>query len=321
LIGVRPRLALLGAQDPLGEAVIALLEERELELAELIPLALDDSEDVISYAGDDLMPESAEGFDWSRADVLVVAARGPAARRQAEAAARLGLPVICLEAEPGLGADTLHRVDSGLAVAAARALGAVARHAGLASVDIFAALPVSMAGKSGVEELARQTQSVFAMEDVDSETFPVRIAFNLIPQVGLPLEDGANELERCAIADLRAALGMPGLPLLLTASWVPTFYGCALTIHGMTRQDMTRSQLRTCLEGVDDLILMDETVTGGAPTPATESQESETVFAGRLRVDQADGRHFALWLVCDANRLEAAQIVDRIENMIEKKAK
>lgn len=318
---MRPRLALLGAQDPLGEAVIALLEDRELELAGLIPLAFDESEDLVAYTGGDVMLESAEGFDWSRADVLVAAARGPAARRHVEAAARRGLPVICLEADADVVGDAVQRVGSGLATAAARALGAIARHAGLASMDVFAALPVSMAGRSGVEELARQTQAVFAMEDTDSETFPVRIAFNLIPQVGLPLDDGSNDLERHAVDDLRAALGLPQLPVLLTAIWVPTFYGCALTIHGVTREDMTRSQLRAWLESVEDLILMDEAVTGGAPTPATESQDSETVFVGRLRVDQVDARHFALWLVCDANRLEAAQIVGALENMIEKKAK
>jgi aspartate-semialdehyde dehydrogenase len=312
------RVALLGARDPLGEAVLALLEEREFELAAFIPLSLDDSEEMVAYAGDDMAIELADGFDWSRADVLIAAGRGPAVCRQSVAAIERGLSVIGLDT--GVDGTLSARADNGLAVAATRALGAIARHAGLLTVDVFAALPVSLAGKAGVEELARQTQAVFAMEEADAEAFPVRMAFNLIPQAGQPLETGDIDIERDCAGDMRARLGMPDLPVMVTASWVPTFYGCALSVHGKTESQVTRADLIGWLSAVDDLTVMDEPIPGGAPTPFTESQEDETVFVGRIRADEHSGRHFGLWLVCDAIRLEAAQIVDWLENMIEKKA-
>jgi aspartate-semialdehyde dehydrogenase len=321
LSGVALRLALLGARDPLGEAVIAQIEERDIVLGELIPLAHDDTDDLVGYAGEEIALEPVDGFDWGRADVLIVAGRGTVLRRHVEMAANRGLGVIGLEADADVVEGRVERVADGLAVAAARVLAVIKRQAGLVAVDVFAALPVSMAGKDAVEELARQTQAVFAMEDAEAEVFPVRVAFNLIPQVGAPSPEGDTSLERRCVQDVRDRLAMPELPVMVTASWVPTFYGAALSVHGATIEPMTRAGLRAALANVEGLTLMDESIPGGAPTPYTEAQENESVFVGRVRVDATIGRHFAVWLVCDPARLEAAQIVDRLENMIEKKAK
>lgn len=311
------RIALLGAQDPLGAAVISELEERDLAIGELIPLALDETDD---FVGDQPVGH-IDSFDWRRADVLVAAARAPAARRHIESAANQGCAVVCLGNDVDARAEHIVRIHNGLAVAAGKALSVIAGRAGLESVELFAALPVSMAGKSGVEELARQTQAVFTMEECEPETFPVRIAFNLIPQAGVPLEDGGMDLEKQCADDLRAHLGRADLPVMVTASWVPTFYGTSLALHGSVDSVLDRGALSDWLRQAAGVTVMDETVPGGAPTPYTESQEDDTIFVGRVRVDAITGRRFALWLVCDAIRLEAAQIVDRIENLIEKKAK
>ncbi len=315
------RIALLGARDPLGEAVIAQIEARDIALGELIPLALDATDDLVAYAGEEIELETADAFDWGRADILVAAGRGASTRRYVEMAANRGLDVICLDADTDVVAGRVERVGDGLALVTARVVDVIERKAELASVDVFAALPVSMAGKDGVEELARQTQAVFAMEDAEAEAFPVRIAFNLIPQVGTPTPDGATSLEQRCAQDVRANLDLPDLPVMVTACWVPTFYGTALSVHGATTQAMTRGSLCTWLANLDGVTVMDEAVTGGAPTPFTEAQEDESVFVGRVRVDATTGTRFGVWLVCDATRLEAAQIVDRLENLIEKKTK
>jgi aspartate-semialdehyde dehydrogenase len=307
------RVALLGALDPLGEAVIALLDEEDVTLGELIPLALDDCEEMVTIAGEALPVEEAAGFDWGRVDLLIAATRHAAARRHVEAAANQGCAVICPGNDFDARAGTVIRVPTGLALAAARALKPIAQRFGLASTDIFAALPVSMAGRSGVEELARQTQSVFAMEEAEPEHFPVRIAFNLIPQTGHSLGEGEIDLERMCSADLRAQLGLPELPVLFTAAWAPIFYGNAMAIHSVTDTSCSRVELVACLENVPGITLMDEAIPGGVPTPYTESQDSDTVFIGRLRADAMTGRRFALWLVSDATRLEAARIVETLE--------
>ncbi len=122
-------------------------------------------------------------------------------------------------------------------------------------------------------------------------------------------------------ADIRLRLGLPDLPVMVTATWAPMFYGAALAIHGSTGRDCSRADLRAWLSEKAGVTVMDEALLGGVPTPYTEAQENEGVFVGRLRTESAGGRRFALWLVCDAIRLEAAQIVNQIENLIEKNTK
>ncbi|MBK6741877.1 MAG: hypothetical protein IPG66_02450 [Hydrogenophilales bacterium] len=315
------RIAILGAQDPLGEAVMALLTERDIAVDELIPLSLEETDDVVEFAGNELAIGKVEGFDWRAVDALIAATHDAAARRHIESAANQGCPVVCLLNDLDARADGVVRVASGLALAAAQVLKPIARKAGLQSVDVFAALPVSLAGKPGVEELAVQTRSVFNLDVAETEIFPVRIAFNMIPQVGKPLANGDIDSEALSAADLRERLGMPQLPVMVTATWAPMFYGAALAIHGTTERDCGRSDLRDWLSQASGVIVMDEALLGGVPTPYTEAQENEDVFVGRLRTEAVAGRRFALWMVCDVIRLEAARMVDQIENLIEKKAK
>jgi len=159
------------------------------------------------------------------------------------------------------------------------------------------------------------------MAEPECEVFPVRMAFNLLPQVGQALATGETDWEAHCRADLRTRLGQPDLRVQVSAAWAPVFYGCAIVVHAVAGAPLTRARLSGWLAAQDEVTVMDEAMPGGAPTPYTEAQESEGIFVGRVRVENDHADRFALWLVCDAMRLEAAQIVDRLENMIEKKAK
>lgn len=237
------------------------------------------------------------------------------------AARAAGRPVIQAGWLPAGDAGGVVSVPSGLALAARLALAPLQRAVGLESLNLVAMLPVAMAGRGGVEELAHQTREVFAMQEPESEVFPVRMAFNLLPQVGAPGESGATLFEQRCVDALRAELSAGELPVLLTALWAPVFHGAALDIQGRCEKPLDAQTLRACWSGNPQVTVMDEAILGGVPTPFTDAQNSDGVFIGRLRVDPRDPRRFALWLVCDAARLEAARIVASLENMIERSSK
>ena len=52
---------------------------------------------------------------------------------------------------------------------------------------------VSGAGKEGMDELFAQTRAVFVSDSVETKKFPKRIAFNLIPQIDVFMEDGSTK--------------------------------------------------------------------------------------------------------------------------------
>ncbi len=309
------RLALLGATDPLGEAVLNLLAERDLAIDELVALDVEASENCVQFSGRDVPVQGAVDVDFGQFDLLLCAGRTPAVGRIARLATVKGCRVIGLaealdEGEPGTG------IPAASSLALARVLVPIRKQAGLASLDVVIHAPMSMAGLAGVEELAGQTRALFALGETEAAVFPVRIAFNLIPQVGIAGDDGSTAYESAVSAQTRHLLGDNDLPVSVTAVWTPMFHGAAMVVHGVAGQALDVEQLRKWLSMTDGVTLMDTPLPGGVPTPATDAVESDDVFVGRVRVTA--GQRFSLWLVMDMIRLEAARMVDEVEKLIEK---
>lgn len=297
-------IALLGADAPRAEAILRELEDRDLEVGEILPLALAESDASLSFRGEDLPLIDADGFDWASVDLVLVASQAPAVLRQIDAIAKAGKAV--------LGPD----LPAGAAVALARVLAAVARETGLTSAHASLNLPVSEHGLAAVEELSAQTRALFAMESPEPGVLPPRIAFNIVPDPAGP--NGVSPVEERIESGLLALLGKPDMPVMVQVCWVPVFFGSSAVLHLTAEHPQDLSRLRKCLGGMHGVTVMDEAIPAGLPTPATDAQESTDVFVGRLRVSGADTRQASLWLVFDGLRLEAAQIADRLENLIEK---
>lgn len=310
-----PNIALLGADDPLGEAILRLLSEREIEVGEIYPLTFSETEGCVSARGVEIPLIEASGFDWPSADWLINASRSAAAERLAGQAAQAGCRTIGL----GSGAEEAGhtRLAGALSVAVQRVLAPIHPVAPLQRVSVVAMLPVAAAGEAGVAELASQTRALFAMESAEPEVFPLQMAFNLIPQVGVIDSDGGTRIERDTAEEIRELLGLPVLPVSVTAIWAPMFYGAALTVHAVCEHAIDIAALRLRLTGQAGVTLMEADLPGGVPTPATDALDSEGVFVGRFRSGGGD-RDLAMWLVVDMTRLEAARIVDCLENFIEK---
>jgi len=293
-------LAVLGADDPLGEAVLRLLEERELAIGKLYPLTLNDVEVTVAFAGKDWPCMTEREFDFGLAQALVVATRAGAARRLADQAlaARPTMPVIKVEG-----------VEPAPAVVVARVLRVIDALAGVRSAEVFVALSVAMAGKPGVDELSNQTRGLFNLDSPDPEVFPLQIAFNL-----LPLPDQEYD------ADLAEATArLLGKPLAVGYSSIqaPLFFGAAVMLHVSTAQPPELDRLRQALTRAEGITLMESDLPAGIPTPATDAAESDDVFVGRI---QANDCRLKLWLVFDPLRLEAAQLAAAVENWIDKPA-
>lgn len=306
------RLALLGADDPLGQAILRLITERDVEVGEISPLSLAEGEGCATVRGEELPLFDVASFDWSRPGILINATRSPAAHRFEEDAATAGWRVIGL----GPACSPIGRiaVEGALAVAIQRVLEPIRQHVALSFASGVAMLPVALAGEPGVAELINQTRALFAMESPEPEVFPLQIAFNLIPQVGPMLPGGDSQFEQDVRAEVHALLGDLDLPFSLTAVMAPLFYGAAMTLHVGTRGDVRTESVRGWLSDWPGLTLMDTPLPGGVATPVSDALDSESVFISRLR---ADGNLLSMWTVIDLIRLEAARIVDSLENSIE----
>ena len=294
-------LAIIGADSPLGEAVLANLNEREVPVGRLFALTLQEPEDSVSFRGEDWPCQAAAEFDYSQAQALVVASRGAAVLSLVERirAARPTMPI--LEADD---------IDPAAAVIAARVIKPIAALAGLVSAEAFVTLPVSLAGKAGVDELVEQTRGLFNMESPEAEVFPLQIAFNLVAiakQEHRP-DYETNLMQTTARLSNGASVGF-------SAVTGPLFFGAAMALHVRTAQALDAAALLNALQHTDGITLMQDDHPAAVPSPATDALGSQDVFVGRIRVD---GDTCRLWLVFDPITLDAAQMAESVENWIDK---
>lgn len=291
-------LAVLGADDPLGEAVLRLLEEREVAIGKLYPLTLNEVETTVAFAGKDWPCMTEAEFDFNLTQALVVATRAAAAQLLAAdaVATRPAMPVIGVAG-----------IEPAPAVAVARVLGVIDALAGLQSAEAFVALSVAMAGKVGVDELSTQTRGLFNLDRPDPEIFPLQIAFNLMPLPDQAYDD--------TLAEATERLLGKGIEIGYSSILAPMFFGAGVMLHVRTERTAEIDKLRLALSRADGITLMESDLPAGIPTPATDASESDDVFVGRI---QATDNHLKLWLVFDPLRLEAARIVAVVENWIDK---
>jgi len=296
-------LAVLGADSPLGEAILSTLDDREVPIGRLFALTLHEAEDSVSFRGEDWPCLAAADFDFSQAQALIVASRSPSAARLVDRirAERPTMPI--------LAADAL---DPTTAIIAARVLRPIAALASLVSAEAFVTLPVAMAGTEGVDELVEQTRGLFNMENPEPEVFPLQIAFNVVPIA--PCKDGSDAELAMSQATARLA---NGASIGFTVVTGPLFFGAAMALHVRTVQTLDISALRNALRHQDGITLMEDEHPAAMPTPATDALGSQDVFVGRIRVEDAVCR---LWLVFDPITLDAALMAANVEIWIDKPA-
>ena len=297
-------LAVLGADDPLGGALLQLLDEREVQVGRLFPLTLREPDSSVQFRGQDWPCEAADGFEFGQAQALLVVSRSPAARRVLDAVR---------QSRPTMPVFSLDEVDPAPAVAVSRIVKTLAALGdGMQSVDVFVALPVSANGQDAVEELANQSRGLFNMESPEPEVFPLQIAFNLIPHG----QGGDGPAYEIRLAEVTARLA-DGVTSRYSAVWAPVFFGAAAWLHARTNAGLDAVGLREALRHRDGVTLMEADLAAGTPTPATDAQGSEAVFVSRIL---ADGNALRLWLVFDPVQMEAAQMANAVENWIDQPA-
>lgn len=302
------RLAIAGATGEVGRAVLALLEERELPLAEIHVLASAASaEDTLLFNGRPLLVAELDGFDFAQVDVAIFAVPSDVAEIQVPRARAAGCRVIDhsaayrLDAAVPLLVEGMNVPDADLVACPgelAALLAPVLRCIDdIRSVQATVLSPVSAAGKAGVRELAGQTGELLNGRGIEPAVFPAQIAFNILPQA----DDGTG-----ALMDELERLLPESFPVALAEARVPVFYGLTVALVVQTGSavdpEALRRRLRTA--GVKEA---DSEADQRLVTPVTEASGSDGVFLAGLQDLPAPQEGVQLWLVGDNVRQGAAR--------------
>ena len=184
---------------------------------------------------------------------------------------------------------------------------------------------VSGAGKDAMDELFSQTKAVYQLNEVAAKKFPKRIAFNVIPQIDVFMEDGYTKEEWKMVVETKKILD-PKIKLTATCVRVPVFVGHSEAVNIEFENPITADEAREILRKAPGCLVIDKREDGGYVTPYEAAGEDAT-YISRIREDPTVENGLVMWIVSDNLRkgaaLNAVQIAECLINrkLIEAKRK
>jgi aspartate-semialdehyde dehydrogenase len=155
-----------------------------------------------------------------------------------------------------------------------------------------------------MDELFAQTRSIFVSDPVETKKFPKRIAFNVIPQIDVFMEDGYTKEEWKMLAETKKILD-PKIRLTATCVRVPVFIGHAEAVNVEFEKPITPEEARDILREAPGCLVIDKREPGGYITPHEAAGEDAT-YISRIREDATVENGLSFWCVSDNLRKGAA---------------
>jgi aspartate-semialdehyde dehydrogenase len=156
---------------------------------------------------------------------------------------------------------------------------------------------------------------------VPPKKFQKQIAFNLIPQIDVFMEDGNTKEEWKMVAETKKILD-PSIRLTATCVRVPVFVGHSEALNIEFEDFLDEDEARDILRESPGLMVIDKREPGGYVTPVECVGEYAT-FISRIRQDSTLENGLNLWCVSDNLRkgaaLNAVQIAELLGREVLKK--
>ncbi|WIH06263.1 aspartate-semialdehyde dehydrogenase [Xanthomonas translucens pv. graminis] len=321
----RFNVAVVGATGAVGETMLAILAERDFPIATLYPLASERSAGgQIEFKGQKVTVLDLASFDPTGVDIALFSAGGGISKEYAPKFAAAGavvidnssafrydddVPLVVSEVNP----EALKQRPRGIianpncsTMQMLVALAPLHREYNIERINVATYQSVSGGGRSGMEELGKQTAQLLAFQDIEPKKFQVQIAFNLIPHIDDFLENGFTKEEMKLVWETRKILGDDSIQVNPTAVRVPVFYGHSEAVAIETTRKVSAEQARALLAAAPGVEVVDERKAGGYPTPVTHASGTDAVYVGRIREDISHPRGLNLWIVSDNIRKGAA---------------
>jgi aspartate-semialdehyde dehydrogenase len=319
-------VAVVGATGAVGEAMLSILEERNFPVDNVYALASSKSVGKrIPFKGGSLKVEDLAGFDFSKAHIGLFSAGGSVSAEYAPKAAAAGcivvdntshfrydddIPLVVPEVNPEKIAEHTNRGiianPNCSTIQMLVALKPIYDAVGIERINVCTYQAVSGTGKKGIEEVVSQTAKLLNGKPIESKVYPKQIAFNVLPQIDVFMDNGYTKEEMKMVWETQKILGDSRVKVNATAVRVPVFYGHSEAVHIETRNKIDVETVRKLLANAPGVKVMDERVNGGYPTAVTESSGQDDVFVGRIREDISHPNGINLWVVGDNVRKGAA---------------
>ncbi|HET7717227.1 MAG TPA: aspartate-semialdehyde dehydrogenase [Bauldia sp.] len=330
------KVAVAGATGNVGREMLSVLDERGFPADEVVALASRRSQGTeVSFGDRTLKVKALDTYDFSDTDICLMSAGGSVSKEWAprigaqgcvvidnssawryDAAVPLIVPEVNADAIVGFTQRNIIANPNCSTAQLVVALKPLHDAATIRRVVVATYQSVSGAGKEATDELFTQTRAVFVSDPIEPKKFPKRIAFNLIPQVDVFMEDGSTREEWKMVAETKKILD-PAIKLVATCVRVPVFVSHSEAVAVEFEKPISAEEARDILREAPGCLVIDKHEPGGYITPYEATGEDAT-YISRIREDPTVENGLMMWVVSDNLRkgaaLNAVQIAEVLVN-------
>ena len=307
-------LALIGASGVVGKKIISLLENKDIEINNFYPLGSSSVGDEIVFNNNEYKIEDLTNFDYSKVNLAIFSAGSKVAQEHAKDFVNAGVYVIDLSSKyryekdipliiPEINGNEINLLDAPSIISNPNcstsqllmAIAPIHKEYEIDILNIATYQAVSGTGKQAVQELKNQIKD----ESVNQEVYPKKIAFNVIPQCDIFLENDFTKEEMKLVWETKKILDN-NIEVQATCARVPVINGHSEAVFFRTKKETSREQIIELLNNSSGIKVIDNPESQEYPTPLENANDTEEVFVGRIRSQTINNENWiSMWIVAD----------------------
>ena len=307
-------LALIGASGVVGKKIISLLENKNVEINNFYPLGSTSVGDEIVFNNNEYKIKDLTDFDYSKVNLAIFSAGSKVAEEHAKDFVNAGVYVIDLSSKfryekdipliiPEINGNEINLLNTPSLISNPNcstsqllmAIAPIHKEYEIDILNIATYQAVSGTGKQAVQELKNQIKD----ESINQEVYPKKIAFNVIPQCDIFLENDFTKEEMKLVWETKKILDN-NIEVQATCVRVPVINGHSEAVFFRTKKETSRKQIIDLLNNSSGIKVIDNPESQEYPTPLENANDTEEVFVGRVRSQTVNNENWiSMWIVAD----------------------
>lgn len=307
------KIAVYDVTTLIGHEILTILAEKDFPVSTLDALSpARYAGRELSFGDQDVKTRDISGFDFKGCDLFFHTGHGQDAKDLIHKAIQAGCRVIDIG-----GHHLFDDIANGQCVSLASA---ISNQLEAALMPLHVVSPIkrvvvstyeatSSLGKDGMDELFNQSRKFFVHDEMENHVFGKQIAFNVIPQTDMFMEDGLTKSEWRIAAEMKKLLGKD-VKVAATCVQVPVFIGHGMSVNVEFENEMDAKTARRLWREAEGVTIIDVKSEMEFVTPAEIAGEDD-VFISRIRQDSSVEHGLSFW--CAADNVRASVALKAVE--------
>lgn len=318
------KIAVVGATGMVGQVMLKVLEERNLPITELIPVASEKSVGKkITFKSKQYDIVSMETAIAMKPEIAIFSAGGSTSLEYAPKFAEVGCTVIDNSSAwrmdptkklvvPEINAHVLTKEDKIIAnpncstIQMVMVLNPLHLKYKVKRVIVSTYQSVSGTGKAAVDQLNAEIANAVNPGSVEvNAVYPYQIFKNALPQCDVFDADDYTKEELKLIKEPKKIMGDDSIKITATAVRIPVQGGHSESVNIEFENDFDLEEVKNILANTPGIVLQDDVENKVYPM-CFYSEGKDEVFVGRIRRDLSQPNTLNCWIVADNLRKGAA---------------